>query len=310
MKKSFLLLIGLFSISVFINCTNKKEANPTKTVLSTSVDSLMYYLGQIDANKYISEAVKDSTLRDSKEKQDFLKGFVKGLNALKEGEPSYNKGILQGSQIAGQIRIFSKEMGVDISTRYYIGALTNSIMSDTLFNSENYYLDFRKIMDNIKYKGKSIPERLIAAENLNEIKKLIDGTTWHYTENLSNSEIGGWLKVYFKNGQYITYYATPSDGEWTEGGRGRYEITEGRYANTGKKFYGVNWKGDMKLNWITIPCEMLMTIDKDGLQLNVGSSFMNGMRSLSMGINEAAYYNATHKNVFTGKIEFGDYVWD
>lgn len=157
---------------------------------------------------------------------------------------------------------------------------------------------------------KTIPEKIMEANSVQEIKNLIDGTTWHYTENLDNSEIGGWLEVKFKNGEYITYYAQPSDGKWTEGGRGKYEVSEGRYSNTGSKYYAVSWKGDMKITPFTIPCEMTMTMDKDGFQLNVGSSLMNGMNSLTMGIKEAAYYNATHKNVFTGRMEYGEFSWN
>lgn len=157
---------------------------------------------------------------------------------------------------------------------------------------------------------KTIPEKIQEATSLQEVKNLIDGTTWHYTENLSTSKIGGWLKVIFNNGNYITYYAKPSDGKWTEGGRGQYEIKEGRYSNTGEKYYGVSWNGDMKFDWVTIPCEMIMTIDKDGFQLNVGSSLMRGMNSLTMGIQGAAYYNATHNQTYTGSMEFGDYSWD
>lgn len=157
---------------------------------------------------------------------------------------------------------------------------------------------------------KTIPELLQEATNVQEIPNLIDGTTWHYTENLNNSEIGGWLQVTFNNGQYITYYANPTDGKWTEGGRGQYDISEGRYSNTGEKYYGISWNGDMKFDWATIPCEMTMTINNDGIQLNVTSSFMKGLNSLTMGVRQGAYYNATHNQVYKGKMEFGEYSWD
>lgn len=157
---------------------------------------------------------------------------------------------------------------------------------------------------------KTVPEKIQEATSVQEVSKLIDGTTWHYTEDLSKSKIGGWLKVVFSNGQYITYYANPSDGKWTEGGRGVYEVSEGRYSNTGGRYYAVSWEGNMKFDWVKIPCEMTMTMDKDGCQLNVSSSFMKGINSLTMGIQEGAYYNATHSQVYTGEMSFGDYTWD
>lgn len=156
-----------------------------------------------------------------------------------------------------------------------------------------------------------IPEKIKKATSLEEIGNLIDGTTWHYTENLTTSEIGGWLKVSFEEGRYITYYAKPSDGQWTKGGEGKYDISEGRYSNTGKKYFAVEWKGDMNFEGITLPCEMVMTISGGNFQLNVKSSFVNSMNALTMGINKAAYYAASHKpKIYTGEMEFGDYSWD
>ena len=157
---------------------------------------------------------------------------------------------------------------------------------------------------------KSIPERIMEATAQEEVSSLLNGTTWHYTEDLSKSEIGGWLKVVFNDGQYTTYYANPSDGAWTEGGRGTYNVSEGRYANTGGKYFAVSWEGTMKFDYLEIPCEMTMTIDKAGFQLNVGSSLMRGMNNLTMGIQEGAYYNATHNQTYKGMMEFGDYSWD
>lgn len=158
---------------------------------------------------------------------------------------------------------------------------------------------------------KTITEKIMEANSVQEIQDLINGTTWHYTENLNTSQIGCWLKVTFKNGKYITYYAQPSDGKWTEGGSGNYEVTEGRYSNTGQKYYAVSWKGDMKFDWLTLPCEMSMTINEDGFQLNLSSNMLKQMNSITMGANEGAYYNATHgSNVYTGEMEYGDYNWN
>lgn len=157
---------------------------------------------------------------------------------------------------------------------------------------------------------KTIPEKLQESHDIKEISNLINGTTWHYTEDLSTSKIGGWVKVEFKNGQFITYYAAPQDGKWTEGGRGNYKVSEGRYTNTGGKYYSVFWEGKMKFDWLELPCEMAMTIDNNGFQLHVSSSVMKAMNAVTMGVTDAAYYNATHNQVYSGKMEFGDYNWE
>lgn len=156
----------------------------------------------------------------------------------------------------------------------------------------------------------TVPEKIAEANSVQEISNLIDGTTWHYTENLKYSDIGCWLKVEFHNGSYTTYYAHPTDGEWTEGGRGSYEVGEGRFSDSGEKYYRIDWKGDMKFNYIKIPCEMTLSISEDGFQLHVGSSLMRHANALTMGANASAYYNATHNQTYSGKMEFGDYTWD
>lgn len=152
--------------------------------------------------------------------------------------------------------------------------------------------------------------KIAEANSVQEISNLINGTTWHYTEDLKYSDIGCWLKVKFHNGSYTTYYAQPMDGEWTEGGRGTYEVGEGRFRNTGGHYYRIDWKGDMKFNYIEIPCEMTLSISKDGFRLHVGSSLMRQANALTMGANASAYYNATHNQTYSGKMEFGDYTWN
>lgn len=156
----------------------------------------------------------------------------------------------------------------------------------------------------------AIDKKIKAAKSVEEVAQLLNGTVWHYTENLSNSQIGCWIKVAFANGQYTTYFAQPADGKWTEGGNGKYEIIEGRYTNTGKKYIAVAWNGNMKVEFLTIPCEFFLTLDQ--FQLNVGSSLVDGMANMNdrfagRSYQESAMRKKTH---WTGQMEFGDYAWE
>lgn len=151
---------------------------------------------------------------------------------------------------------------------------------------------------------KSLEQKIREAQTVEEVRKLLNGTTWHYTENLSNSQIGCWLKVEFRNGQYTSYYASPSDGHWTKSKTGTYSIDEGRYSNTGTKYIAVEWEGDIFASYTTIPCEFKMTTDD--FELHLFSSFLDHINTSLHGY----YYNAEHGGThYTGKMEFGDYLW-
>lgn len=151
----------------------------------------------------------------------------------------------------------------------------------------------------------TVEDKLKAAKTVAEVKKLIDGTTWHSTENLDNSEIQCWVKVVFKGGNYISYYAFPSDGKWTEGGRGAYTVEEGRYSNTGKKYISVNWVGKIngKGEFITValPFEMSLSYTGTNFQLAVHSRANDALTSPSGHMITKIYY---------ATMEYGDYKWN
>lgn len=147
---------------------------------------------------------------------------------------------------------------------------------------------------------KSVVDKLNSATTVDEVERLLDGTTWHYTENLSHSEIQGWCKVSFNNGLYTTYYAKPSDGKWTKGGEGKYEVYEGRYSNTGEKYIAVSWEGKMQVDWLVLPCEFTLTMDN--FQLVIGSSFSDSLRRLNNMWD-------TSSPKMRGYMTYGDYDW-
>lgn len=150
----------------------------------------------------------------------------------------------------------------------------------------------------------SIEDRVRNAQSIDEVNQLLNGTTWHYTENLDDSDIGCWIKVEFNNGNYTSYYALPSDGQWTRDESGVYELKEGYYSNTGEKYISVHWDGNIKNPrlGLTIPCDMALTIDHDAVQLNVHSSQI-----------DAVLYNghgSIKPIIMTGQMEYGDTQWN
>lgn len=148
----------------------------------------------------------------------------------------------------------------------------------------------------------SIVDKLKDVSALEEAKNLLNGTTWHYTENLDDSDIGCWIKVEFNNGKYTSYYALPSDGKWTRDKSGTYQLEEGRYTNTGNKYISVNWEGNIKNPQLglTIPCEMAFTLS--GHELNVHSPQIDAVLYDGRGMMKQI--------IMKGDMSFGDYNWD
>lgn len=148
-------------------------------------------------------------------------------------------------------------------------------------------------------KKESITEKLEKVNNVEEFKKMLDGTTWHYTEPIDNSEIGCWIKLEFKGNEYTSYYARPSDGEWTLSKKGIFDVDEKRYANTGEKFYLAICEGEIigaTGSRFTAPANIYFT---NYSEFYVSSEVVN-----------AVLGNRKNKPMYSSKAEYGDYSWD
>lgn len=165
------------------------------------------------------------------------------------------------------------------------------------FDSDSVSLNNRTYQEAI-----SVEDEVKNAKTIDEVKRNLNGTVWHYTENLDNSDIGCWIKVEFNNGRYTSYYALPSEGKWTQDKSGTYELKEGRYSNTGERYISVHWEGDIKNPQLgmTIPCEMAFTTDN--FQLNVHSPQIDAVLYNGRGMIKQI--------IMKGQMEFGDYAWD
>lgn len=89
-----------------------------------------------------------------------------------------------------------------------------------------------------------LERKLREATTTDEVKKLLNGTTWHCLQNDRSGAMSWWTQVKFEGDNFICYTANPSDGHWTEAGRGSYKIGEGRFANTGEPYIYLSWNAD------------------------------------------------------------------
>ncbi|MCH5229051.1 MAG: hypothetical protein J1F12_03530 [Muribaculaceae bacterium] len=130
------------------SCQNGGSASLSEN--SSQTDSLMYYLGQMNAADYLREANRDTTMKENSQKQAYLSGVRAGLAALKDGNEAYNKGVMLGMQMASQMMSFCEQMGVEINKNSYIGSLQSAILADTLPNTVEAQTNFRTVMNHIE----------------------------------------------------------------------------------------------------------------------------------------------------------------
>ena len=135
---------------------------------STPTDSLMFYLGQMNAGDYLNQANRDTIMKETSEKQAYLSGVRAGLAALKEGNENYNKGVMMGMQMASQMMSFSEQMDVQINQSSYINSLSNALLADTMPNVNLAQVEFRKVMQNIE-NAKEAKDKAASQESLKQV---------------------------------------------------------------------------------------------------------------------------------------------
>ena len=140
---------------------------------SSQTDSLMYYLGQMNAGDYLREAQRDTLMKETSQKEAYIAGVKAGLSALQEGNDTYNKGVMMGMQMANNIIRFGEEMGVQLNKNQYTGSLKAALMADSMPNSQMAQAEFRRIMTDID-NAKKEKDKVAAQETLAQAAKTAD----------------------------------------------------------------------------------------------------------------------------------------
>ena len=164
MKLFKLLPLGAIAC-LAVSCQNGAGGSLSESASQT--DSLMYYLGQMNAADYMREANRDTTLKETSAKQAYINGVRAGLAALKEGDDNYNKGVMLGMQMAAQMMSFSEQMEVNINRRSYVGSLQSALMADSMPNTNIAQTEFRKVMGNIE-RAKEEKDKKTSQESLKQ----------------------------------------------------------------------------------------------------------------------------------------------
>lgn len=132
---------------------------------SSQTDSLMYYLGKLNASEYLREAARDTVLKEVSSKQAYLAGVKAGLNVLRDGDQNYNKGVMLGVQMASNMVAFSEQMSVDIDKNAYYSSISKALMADTMPNTTEAQENFSKLLASIE-QGKNERDEKNSRESL------------------------------------------------------------------------------------------------------------------------------------------------
>lgn len=130
------------------SATTSTDNNSTPIAAnSPKGDSLVYCFGQMRGAEYMREANRDSLLATDEAKQEYLRGVKAGLDAVKTGKETYNKGVFQGIQMAMNIQQFEADYRIRLSDRKFLEGLSEALMSDTTLDAPSIQTTFYKLMN-------------------------------------------------------------------------------------------------------------------------------------------------------------------
>ncbi len=151
----------------FAACQNP-EAKPLSDVSDASkADSLIYYFAQMRGAEYDREAQRDTTLATPEAKKAYVMGVQAGLNATKDNNEAYNRGVFLGMQMAMNFQQFQKDYDIKLNKKVFLEGLAEALSSDSLANPSDMQREFYRLMGEFNSK-KEERDNKAATENLSK----------------------------------------------------------------------------------------------------------------------------------------------
>ena len=129
-------------------CQNGSDSGLSST--STPADSLMYYLGQMRAIEYKREAERDTAMNTPEARRAYMQGMEAGMSGMRADDEAYNKGFMQGMQMAVNMHDFTENYGLKLSQQVFLKSLKSSLDSDSLPENRKVQVEFRRLMNQIQ----------------------------------------------------------------------------------------------------------------------------------------------------------------
>lgn len=135
---------------ILASCAGEGADSTKSTAVAEShakADSLVYCFGQMRGSEYLREAQRDTTLATDAAKKEYLRGVKAGLDAVKAEKEAYNKGLLQGYQMAMNINQFKEDHDIRLSDKVFLDGMSSVIMSDSTSNPQEMQSNFYRLMN-------------------------------------------------------------------------------------------------------------------------------------------------------------------
>ena len=176
--KSFLAIAACGLL--FAACqTNDGQSVATDHSNAEKADSMLYYFAQMNGAQYDRDAQRDTTLASDEAKKAYIMGVQTGLNAAKEDNDAYNRGLNLGMQMAMTFQQFKKDYGVELNKKVFVKALSEALSHDSIINSSDMQREFYRIMSEFNAQKeerdtKAANENLSKASETLKMKKIAD----------------------------------------------------------------------------------------------------------------------------------------
>lgn len=149
--------------AVMVACQGNNQGGDNSADNAAKADSLISYFGEMRGAEYLREAEKDTTLATEASKQAYLSGVRAGLNAVKDGNEAYNRGLFLGMQMAMNMNQFSSDYGIKLSSKVFVESLAKTIGSDSVGNPQEMQREFYRLMGEFNQQKEQRDAELAAA---------------------------------------------------------------------------------------------------------------------------------------------------
>lgn len=176
MKIKYILLsiVAIILLGFAITCRRSESSPLANFDNATPSDSLLYYFGIIRGAQYWELAETDSTLSSEKARAMYLRGIKDGLDAVKDDDEIYNKGLALGLEMAMNLHKFNSDYDVELDR-------------NLLFASIEYALKHPESIDGDKAARRF--ERILSRLNIARNERVVKAAREHLGEYAENEDM-------------------------------------------------------------------------------------------------------------------------
>ncbi|MDE5869208.1 MAG: hypothetical protein K2H18_03160 [Muribaculaceae bacterium] len=143
---------AVLCIVLLTGCNGRQPAPLGELGKPSLSDSLIYYYGLLEGEKYMQAAEKDTVLKTRRERERYLKGLKDGLKAVAEINDTYNRGLQDGVNLALSLYEYNRIYGTDLNRELLYQSIAYALESGIEFNDSNLLKEFHSVVGRLDFK--------------------------------------------------------------------------------------------------------------------------------------------------------------